>query len=145
MAKFKVGDRCEFNGVKGVIKRVKEGKGGFLTGYVFKGDDGEMYEPAEPQLKRIANSSSTNPVVQNALAATVARNADGERARSFYAAAARNIAAARQELLKANDNLNRAVSEDDSQVSASVGTQHAKWTKEAFEILSRVSKGLKAG
>lgn len=73
MAKFNVGDRCEFNGVKGVIKRVKEGKGGFLTGYVFKGDDGEMYEPAEPQLKRISNSTSTNPVVQNALAAT-ARN-----------------------------------------------------------------------
>lgn len=70
MAKFRIGDRAEFNGVKGVITSVKEGGGGISTGYHFKGDNGVMYEPAEGQLKWVKNScTSTNPVVQNAIAA----------------------------------------------------------------------------
>ena len=66
----------------------------------------------------------------------------GEKARAFYEAASKNVAAALRELQKANDNLNRGASEDDSSVSKSVGLQYAKRTKDIYEELAKITHGL---
>lgn len=135
----KPGERCKWrNGPfewKGVLVSGKPGN------YIVKDDDGrqhvwhgnvyhldEKYQTISTPFGTIYNSKNATNTA--------------EKARAFYDAASKNVAAALRELQKANDNLNRAASEDDSSVSKSVGLQYAKRTKEIYEELAKITSGL---
>ena len=135
----KPGERCKWrNGPfewKGVLVSGKPGN------YIVKDDDGRQHVwhgnvyHLDEKYQTISTPFGTFYNSKNA-------TNTAEKARAFYDAASKNVAAALRELQKANDNLNRAASEDDSSVSKSVGLQYAKRTKDIYEELAKITNGI---